>query len=77
VFAFQELAVPMSHSEAGRLGGLKRQAGLTPEQRSALMRKASLAAAVKTITSRAGELSELDRLCLTALFASPGGGDAR
>ena len=67
----------MSRSEAGRLGGLKRQAGLTPEQRSALVRKASLAAAVKTITSRAGELTELDRLCLAALFASPRDGEAR
>jgi plasmid replication initiation protein len=69
--------VPMSHAEAGRLGGLKRQAGLTPEQRSALVRKASLAAAVKTLTNRAGELSELERQRLAALFAAPGGGEIR
>jgi plasmid replication initiation protein len=69
--------MPMSRSEAGRLGGLKRQAGLTAEQRYALVRKASLAAAVKTITNRAGELSELDRQCLAALFAAPGGGEVR
>jgi plasmid replication initiation protein len=67
----------MSHAEAGRLGGLKRQAGLTPEQRSALVRKASLAAAVKTLTNRAGELSELERQRLAALFAAPRGDEAR
>jgi hypothetical protein len=56
VLAFQELAVPMSHAERGRLGGLKRAYSQTAEQRHEQARKLYLAGAVKAVVDRAPEL---------------------
>jgi hypothetical protein len=68
VLAFQELAVPMSHAERGRLGGLKRAYSQTAEQRHEQARKLYLAGAVKAVVDRAPELTDDQRAKIRAIL---------
>jgi hypothetical protein len=69
VFAFQELAMPMSHAERGRLGGLKRAHSQTAEQRHEQAKKLYLAGAVKAVVDRAPELTDDQRARIRAIVA--------
>jgi hypothetical protein len=66
--------MPMSKSEAGRLGGHARQSSMTTEQRKARMRKVGIASAVSRIVENWPELTDEQRAALSAIFAAPGGG---
>jgi hypothetical protein len=65
---FTEFAVPMSHAERGRLGGLKRAYSQTSEQRHEQARKLYLAGAVKAVVDRAPELTDDQRARIRAIL---------
>jgi hypothetical protein len=61
-----------------REGGRKRQAAMTPAERSAFGRKAYLVGAVKAVVDRAPELTDGQKARIrAALSAPPGGGQLR
>jgi hypothetical protein len=66
VLAFQETAMPMSHAQRGRLGGLKRAYSQTADQRREQARKLYLAGAVKAVVDRAPELTDEQRARIRA-----------
>ena len=67
--------MPLSHAERvelGRRGGLQRARNQTPEQRRALASRGHLVQAVKTVATRAAELSESQRQHLAAILTQGG-----
>jgi hypothetical protein len=76
VLAFQEPAVPMSHAQRGRLGGLKRAYSQTAEQRQEQARKLYLAGAIKAVVDRAPELTDEQRARIRAILQAAEDGAA-